>query len=126
MENIEQTSASNRSQGLLAWQLASYDASHHDRKNLRLHLATVPLFMAGTVGALTAPWTSLWLLPVGLVVMFGAMAAQGKGHKNEKQAPAAFRGPRDVIVRIFAEQWITFPRFVLSGGLAKAWREDAR
>ena len=24
--------------------------------------------------------------------------------------------------RILAEQWITFPRYVLSGGFARAWR----
>ena len=37
-------------------------------------------------------------------------------------APIPFRGPIDVGSRIFVEQWVTFPRFVLSGGLAQAWR----
>ena len=27
-----------------------------------------------------------------------------------------------LLARIFAEQWITFPRFVLGGGFARAWR----
>jgi hypothetical protein len=36
--------------------------------------------------------------------------------------PVPFRGPLDVLVRIFAEQFVTFPRFVLTGGLARAWR----
>lgn len=125
MENISQIDSSNRSHGFLAWQLASYDASHHDRKNLRLHIVTVPVFMAGTMAAIIAPFTSLWLAPVGLFAMFAAIATQGKGHKNEKNAPAPFQGPRDVFARIFAEQWITFPRFVLSGGFAKAWRAAA-
>ena len=25
--------------------------------------------------------------------------------------------------RFFVEQWITFPRYVLSGGFSRAWRE---
>jgi hypothetical protein len=36
-----------------------------------------------------------------------------------------FEGPLDVLSRIVLEQWITFPRFVLSGSFARAWR-DAR
>jgi hypothetical protein len=124
MENIHQTSAS-RDRGLLAWQLASYDAAHHNRRNLALHIATVPVFITGTLLVLAAPAVSLWLLPIGLTAMFAAITVQGKGHAREVQAPAPFAGPRDVIARIFAEQWITFPRFVLNGGFARAWREAA-
>jgi hypothetical protein len=50
------------------------------------------------------------------------MAVQGRGHRLEKNAPVPFRGPLDVLARIFVEQWVTFPRFVLSGGFARAWR----
>jgi hypothetical protein len=38
--------------------------------------------------------------------------------------PVPFAGPVDVVSRIFAEQLITFPRFVLSGQFARAWRES--
>jgi uncharacterized membrane protein YGL010W len=122
MENIHQTN-STRDRGLLDWQFAEYDRAHHDRRNLALHVATVPVFLAGTLTALAAPVVSVWLLPVGLGAMAVAMIAQGKGHALEAEAPAPFAGPLDVVARIFAEQWITFPRFVLSGGFARAWRE---
>ena len=62
----------------------------------------------------------------GLVAMAVAMALQGKGHRLEQEPPARFRSPLDVIARIFAEQLVTFPRFVLSGGFARAWREAGR
>ena len=47
-----------------------------------------------------------------------AVAAQGKGHAREEARPHPFRGALDVVARIFVEQWITFPRYVLSGKLA--------
>jgi hypothetical protein len=52
------------------------------------------------------------------------MALQGRGHRGELVHPVPFAGPVDVVSRIFAEQLITFPRFVLSGQFARAWRES--
>ncbi len=46
----------------------------------------------------------------------------GRGHKLEPTAPVRFRGPGDFAARIFIEQWFTFPRYVLTGQLARAWR----
>lgn len=34
-----------------------------------------------------------------------------------------FRSPFDVLARLVVEPWVTFPRFVLSGGFVRAWRE---
>jgi len=45
-----------------------------------------------------------------------ALLLQGIGHKREAMPPQAFDGPLDFAKRILAEQFITFPRFVLSGG----------
>jgi len=115
MNNVEHT-------GLLAWQWSEYGSAHQNRKNLLLHVATAPLFMAGTLAVVAAPFVSGWLAPAGLVAMLVAMAAQGRGHGLEQSPPAPFRGPLDVVARIFAEQWITFPRYVLSGGVARALR----
>ena len=42
----------------------------------------------------------------------------------EKNPPVPFAGPLDVVARIFGEQWLSFPRYVLSGGFAKAWRGE--
>jgi hypothetical protein len=112
----------DRSEGLLSWQWNLYPGNHSQRRNLLLHVLTVPVFQLGTVLLFTSPLTSLWMALPGLVGMVGAMAAQGRGHKIETTAPVPFRGPLDVVSRIFVEQWVTFPRFVLSGGFARAWR----
>ena len=112
----------DRSEGLLAWQWSLYTGNHQDRRNLLLHVLSVPVFQLGTVMLATSPLTSLvWAVP-GLVGMGLAMAVQGRGHRLETTAPVPFRGPLDVVSRIFVEQWVTFPRFVLSGGLSRAWR----
>lgn len=113
---------SEREGGLLAWQWSQYVLGHRDRRNLLVHILTVPVFWLGSLALLLAPFVSLWLLLLGPLAMAGAMAAQGSGHRREGAAPAPFRGPGDVLARIFAEQWITFPRFVLSGAFARAWR----
>jgi hypothetical protein len=110
-----------RDQPLLSWQLSIYPTAHRHRGNLLTHILTVPLFMSGTV-IFTLGWMWPWLFAIGPAVMVGVMALQGRGHKQEAEPPAPFLGPLDVIARIFAEQWITFPRFVLSGGFSRAWR----
>lgn len=115
----------DRPEGLLAWQWSLYTDNHRDRRNLLLHALSVPCFHLGTLLLATSPLTSLvWALP-GLGAMVGVMALQGRGHRLETSPPVPFRGPGDVLARIFVEQWVTFPRFVLSGGFARAWREAA-
>lgn len=111
----------SRSRPLLEWQHANYPAAHRSRRNLLVHIVTVPLFMAGTI-AFALAWRWPWLLVIGPAVMTGVMALQGRGHRQEAAPPAPFLGPADVFGRIFAEQWITFPRFVASGGFVRAWR----
>jgi hypothetical protein len=112
-----------RTGGLLAWQRAGYPVGHTQRRNLILHALTVPLFWAGTLDSIAAPLLRAWaMLPLGLVLIVAALVAQGRGHAGERQRPVPFRGPADFVARFFVEQWITFPRFVLSGGFARAWR----
>jgi hypothetical protein len=119
------STASDRG-SLLPWQLAHYPQNHLDRRNLILHGLTVPLFMLGNLALLTAlPLANGWLALAGPLAMLAAIAIQGRGHRLETHPPMPFRGPLDVFARIFAEQWVTFPRFVLSGGFAHAWREVA-
>ena len=105
----------------MAWQWRLYPDGHADRINLVLHLATVPLFWLGTIAPVAAILVSPWLA-LGVLLLPLAMAAQGRGHAREAVAPVRFRGAGDVVGRIFVEQWVTFPRFVVSGGLARAWR----
>ncbi len=113
----------DRSGGLLAWQRALYPGNHTTRRNLVLHVLTVPLFLAGTVDLVGAVAR---LSPLQALFGVGAMAlavvAQGRGHRAEPVVPVPFRGPADAVARLFVEQWVTFPRFVLSGGFARAWR----
>ena len=117
----DQELTEDRSGGLLAWQLAHYPRGHTRRRNLVIHVVTAPLFCAGTVSLAIAPITTPWLALGGLLMVV-ALVAQGRGHGLEPQRPIPFRGPGDFVARFFAEQWVTFPRFVLCGGLARAWR----
>ncbi len=108
--------------GLLAWQWSIYPQGHRNPVNLGLHLATAPLFLLGTVALLAAPLLTWRLAPVGLGGIVIAFAAQRRGHKGEVSPPRPFRGPLDLLARFFVEQWVTFPRYVLSGGFGRAWR----
>lgn len=110
--------------GLLAWQLRLYPDGHVRRGNLVLHALTAPLFCAGTVAVVLAPFLSPWLA-LGALGLVAALVAQGRGHRGEATRPVPFRGPGDFIARFVVEQWITFPRFVLSGELARAWQRPA-
>jgi len=53
-------------------------------------------------------------------VMVFALVLQGRGHRREAETPTPFAGAADFASRFVAEQWVTFPRFVLSGG----WRSN--
>lgn len=112
-----------RNEGLLTWQWQQYPVGHQDRTNLALHVATVPLFCAGTLAALASPLLGVAAAVGGLLAMVGAIGVQGRGHKAERTPPVPFRGPGDALARLFFEQWVTFPRFVLSGAFARAWRQ---
>lgn len=106
---------------LLAWQWELYPSGHRDRLNLLIHAATMPLFGAGVLLVAATPWLGPLSL-AGMALLPLAMAMQGRGHRRERVPPVPFTGAPDVILRIFAEQLITFPRFVLTGEFARAWR----
>jgi phage terminase small subunit len=103
-------------QRLLEWQWSDYAAKHRDRANLLLHIVSVPLFQAGTV-ILVYAVIRLSGAAAGLAVacMAAALVAQGLAHRLEREAPEPFKGAGDFVSRFIAEQWVTFPRFVLSG-----------
>ena len=113
-----------RTGSLAAWQWSFYGDNHRDRRNLVLHILTVPIFMSGTLLLLSAPITHLFSL-IGLAMMVLAVAVQGRGHARESVPPVPFAGPLDVAGRILVEQWFTFPRYVLSGKFGEAWRAGA-
>lgn len=108
----------------LAWQLATYADNHTRRATLVVHLLTVPLFWAGIAIAAAAPWIGLWSL-LAAPMLLAPVAAQGAMHRREPVAPKPFLGPGDFVRRIVAEQLITFPRWLLGGGLLRGWRDGA-
>src|SRR5215813_465486 len=101
----------------LQWQWTGYSAAHRNRTNLLIHLIAVPLFMASTLLAVYALVRLSWpILAAAAFFFLVSLILQGRGHKLEATAPEPFKGGLDFILRLFAEQWITFPRFVLTGG----------
>ncbi|HET7779406.1 MAG TPA: Mpo1-like protein [Rudaea sp.] len=112
--------SSERPGGLLDWQWRNYSRNHGDRANLLIHMIGVPVFIAGVLAFVTQAARAQWFgAAVSAVVAVVAFAVQGVGHKRERVAPEPFAGPGDFVARVFAEQFITFPRFVLMGQWAR-------
>jgi hypothetical protein len=102
---------------LLAWQWNLYPDGHRNRANLLLHIVAVPLFELATLIALYGILTlDLGALVLGIAGVGLSLFLQGRGHKLESVPPVPFDSPLHFLRRIVAEQWITFPRFVLTGG----------
>lgn len=108
---------------LLAWQWEGYPQFHTTRFTLYVHLVAVPAFIGSTLSLLaSAVRLSVVGVVSGAVGMLVAFALQGFAHKREPTPAIPFDGPLDAVTRIFAEQFVTFPRFVLSGAFARALR----
>jgi hypothetical protein len=81
-----------------------------------IHVVAVPGFVIGLVGGLLAIGFDLVELGLyGFVLTVVSFAAQGLGHKFEKEPPIPFEGAGDAVSRIITEQFVTFWRYVLSG-----------
>ena len=109
---------------LLRWQWEGYPNYHQSRANLLIHIVAVPVFLLGTVVLVAAViQRSVVPLSVGVGCIVVAVALQGRGHRLEPVPPEPFSGPLNFVSRLFLEQWVTFPRFVISGGWRAALRE---
>ena len=109
---------------LLHWQWSGYPRYHRSRANLLIHIVVVPLFLVGNVGLVVAlVQRSLLLAVVSVVAMVVSAALQGRGHRLEQTPPEPFTGAANAVSRIFLEQRVTFPRFVMSGGWHRALRQ---
>jgi uncharacterized membrane protein YGL010W len=109
-----------RDGGVLAWQWRGYSRNHQDRVNLLIHMMAVPAFIGGTLAATTQVLQAQWFgASVAVVFALFAFAVQGIGHKRERVPPEPFAGAGDFAARVFAEQFVTFPRFVLAGQWAR-------
>jgi hypothetical protein len=112
---------------LLSRQWQSYAQYHQSRSNVLLHIVAVPVFMIANALLVVALVRGAWVASVAaLAMMAGSTIAQGRGHRLEINRPEPFTGALNVVGRILAEQWLTFPRFVLSGGWSRVLRQPAR
>lgn len=102
---------------LLDWQWRNYDANHRNRNNLLIHIVAVPLFWIGALN-FVVPLVFAGLIHAlgGAILMALSLFLQSKGHELEARAPEPFSDARDFVRRLVAEQFVTFPRFVVSGG----------
>jgi len=100
---------------------SEYGRVHTSRFNLLIHLIAVPLFIAASISLLKyiarGDWASAAIV---MLIALLAMAAQGRGHKQEPQSPRPFSSPANFLRRWFAEQFFLFPTFLLSG---RWWRQ---
>ena len=107
-------------QQFLRWQWSDYSAKHRSRANLLIHIVAVPLFQAGTLLLVySALQRAAIVAGLGVACVVVSLAMQGRGHRLEAERPAPFGGAGDFIRRIVVEQWVTFPRFVLSAGWSR-------
>lgn len=116
--------STRHAESLLARQWSGYPGTHRARVNLLLHIVAVPVFLAANVSLAAGLARGDWRIAVAAVAaMAASLAAQGRGHRWEATPPERFAGPAEAVLRILAEQWVTFPRFVLTGRWMRAVRE---
>ncbi|MDN5863724.1 MAG: terminase [Gammaproteobacteria bacterium] len=108
---------------VLQTQLNGYSEYHQSKANLILHVLLVPLFLAGNIALVVALLGQAWIIAAaGAFTMLLSLALQGRGHKSEPNPTDPFTGPGNALTRLFFEQWLTFPRFVVTGGWFRALR----
>lgn len=112
---------------LPTWQWRGYADNHRHPTNLVLHLIAVPLFILAALLILNGLFSlSFSALAIGVIGLIAALGIQRHGHSLEALQPEPFSDRADAIQRLLVEQLITFPRFVLSGGWWRAWKERHR
>ncbi|MDD0977427.1 Mpo1-like protein [Pseudomonas fontis] len=112
---------------LPAWQWRGYPNNHRNPTNLVLHLIAVPLFIIGALLVLTGLFDfDLGAIAVGIIGLIAGLGLQRQGHRLEAEQPEPFADRKDAMQRLLVEQFVTFPRFVLSGAWWRAWRERHR
>jgi uncharacterized membrane protein YGL010W len=112
---------------LIAWQWDVYAHAHRDRRNLLIHIVAVPLFAVGAATLLAGIVAFAGsLVTAGVLGMALGFALQGFGHRYERNAPPPFASRGEFFTRILTEQFVIFPRFVLSGAWLRSVRTPAR
>ena len=108
---------------LLQWQWSDYPEKHRNHTNLLIHIAAVPMFVLAAPTLVVALIRfEIWTAVLAAAAIGLSLFLQGRGHGLEKSAPTPFGGGGDFARRVLAEQFITFPRFVVTGGWARNLR----
>ncbi len=108
---------------LIQWQWESYRHFHRSQNNLLIHIVAVPFFLIANLALIIGVVNLNFLVSLlAIVLMAISLAAQGKGHKMEPNPSIPFSGPFNAVQRLLIEQWINFPRFVISGAWWDAWK----
>ena len=116
-----------RHPNLPAWQWRVYPQNHQHPANLVLHLIAVPLFIIGFLLIVSGVFSLSFLsLAIGVVGILAALGLQRHGHSLEVQAAEPFSDRKDAVQRLLVEQFVTFPRFVLSCAWWRAWLQRHR
>ena len=112
---------------LIQKQWSDYEERHRNRNSLLIHIVAVPVFWVATFQAVGGLFILLLGVPGAfemvfwaLVIMAASLFLQDIGHKMEAAPPERFTDARDFALRIAAEQYVNFPRFVLTGGWLRA------
>jgi hypothetical protein len=102
--------------------MTDYPRVHATRANLLIHILAVPLFWIGLIATLVSivQLDAISVL-LGAAMLAISIALQGVGHRREGERPKAFASPWEFATRIVSENLYVFPRFVLTGGWARAW-----
>ncbi|MCD5997140.1 DUF962 domain-containing protein [Pseudomonas sp. CDFA 602] len=112
---------------LHTWQWRGYARNHQHPTNLVLHLIAVPLFVITALLILDGLFSfSFSSIAIGVIGLIAALGVQRHGHSLEQHASEPFSDRNDAIKRLLTEQFVTFPRFVLSGGWWQAWKQRHR
>jgi len=108
---------------LIQWQWDGYHEYHQSKTNLLIHIVAVPMLLGANVSLLWSLLHMAWLgAGASLAIMIISLVLQGRGHKMEVTPSIPFSSPINAISRLFVEQWINFPRFVLTGGWWRAYQ----
>jgi hypothetical protein len=99
-----------------------YAERHRNKVNLLIHIVTVPLVWFACIQVLGGlvlmligvGGLQMWIYAAILIAL--ALFAQNYGNGMEQSRRPAPSNPKDFAIHAAAEQFVTFPRFVLTGG----------
>ena len=103
-------------------QWSDYPQRHRNRTSLLIHIVAVPVLWLGAFQVLGGVLLMLLGVPGAFgmliwaaVLIGGSLFAQGRGHAMEAIPPEKVADWQDFARRALAEQFVNFPRFVLTG-----------